>query len=336
MLNIIPTLTVMRRYEEYEKMVRNYVASNSTVFRCNTTRFDNDTYAESLETLQEIYFKMTGRHFETMLDVPCPKEKVRIEFREKTNDISIKKGTKVTVTNSREEYCGSEIYADIEFNRIDAGERITLGDGDLFLKVIAKKGNRLECVAENDGVLGYRKALYTKEIAYKESEEETQKKNTELIERVKPKYVAMSFTETAGEIKEFLSGIECEGGYKPAVIAKIETQRGIDNLDEILAETKSVMIARGDLALSAGYERLYENQNLILKKGKEAGATVYVASEIINSLVEKPAPTRPEVCDLANLISSGAENIILSGPIGRYDNYNTAVRYIEDMYKIYH
>ncbi len=97
------------------------------------------------------------------------------------------------------------------------------------------------------------------------------------------------------------------------------------------------MIARGDLALSSGYEMLFKNQNKIIDKCRKTNdCNIYFASEIINSLIKSPVPTRPEICDLANMISQGAKNIILSGPLCRYNNYNNAVKYINNLYDIYH
>ncbi len=336
MLNIIPTLTVMKAKEEYELMVRNYTASNSYLFRCNATRFDNKTYIESIDVLQDIYYKTNHKYFDLMLDIPCPKDKIRIKFISDKNDIPIETGSEVRITNNLEKYIDDMIYADFDLDKIGDKENITLGDGDIFLKVISKDKDVLHCEALNSGLLGYRKALYSSKISCNNTENKVVEEKVELIKLLKPSYIALSFTESAEDITTFKNRISEIQNYNPKIIAKLETKKAVENIDDITSVTSNLMISRGDLALSSGYENLYKYQSIIIDRClKEKGCSVFFASEIINSLVNSLLPTRPEVCDLANMISNGAENIILSGPLCRYDNYNTAVNYIEKMYKIY-
>ena len=87
MINIIPTLTVMNNRDEYELMINNFIGSNSTIFRCNATRFNNDVYIKSHEILQNIYSKKTNSTFDILLDIPCPKDKIRVKFKDASNSI---------------------------------------------------------------------------------------------------------------------------------------------------------------------------------------------------------------------------------------------------------
>ena len=325
MINIIPTLTVMDTYEEYEVMINNFIASDSNLFRCNATRFDNNTYINSIKILH------------LLLDIPCPKEKIRVEFKSDENDILIKEGEILNITNDKNEFDGDVIFVDIGFNQIEVGETIILGDGDLFIKVISKLQHKLICKCLNTGILGYRKALYTSRISCKKTSNETVYNNIKLIETLRPTHIALSFVEDVQDITNFKNSIKEIRNYNPTIISKLETKCAIDNLEDLIKASPNVMIARGDLALSAGYEMLFKYQNEIIEKCSEINnCGVYFASEIINSLVNSPVPTRPEICDLANMINQGAKNIILSGPLCRYNNYNIAVKYINNLYDIYH
>ena len=309
MINIIPTLTVMDTYEEYEVMINNFIASDSNLFRCNATRFDNNTYINSIKILQEIYYKKKQKYFNLLLDIPCPKEKIRVEFKSDENDILIKEGEILNITNDKNEFDGDMIFVDIGFNQIEVGETIILGDGD----------------------------LYTSRISCKKTSNETVYNNIKLIETLRPTHIALSFVEDVQDITNFKNSIKEIRNYNPTIISKLETKCAIDNLEDLIKASPNVMIARGDLALSAGYEMLFKYQNEIIEKCSEINnCGVYFASEIINSLVNSPVPTRPEICDLANMINQGAKNIILSGPLCRYNNYNIAVKYINNLYDIYH
>ena len=95
-INIIPTLSVMDTYDDYNTMIKNYIKSNSNLFRCNTTRFDNNTYIKSIHTLQEIYYTYMGEYFNLLLDIPCPQEKIRIQYKSKQNEIKIEKNQKIS------------------------------------------------------------------------------------------------------------------------------------------------------------------------------------------------------------------------------------------------
>lgn len=248
-----------------------------------------------------------------------------------------KSQSKSNITNDKNEFDGDMIFVDIGFNQIEVGETIILGDGDLFIKVISKLQHKLICKCLNTGILGYRKALYTSRISCKKTSNETVYNNIKLIETLRPTHIALSFVEDVQDITNFKNSIKEIRNYNPTIISKLETKCAIDNLEDLIKASPNVMIARGDLALSAGYEMLFKYQNEIIEKCSEINnCGVYFASEIINSLVNSPVPTRPEICDLANMINQGAKNIILSGPLCRYNNYNIAVKYINNLYDIYH
>lgn len=336
-INIIPTLSVMDTYDDYNTMIKNYIKSNSNLFRCNTTRFDNNTYIKSIHTLQEIYYTYMGEYFNLLLDIPCPQEKIRIQYKSKQNEIKIEKNQKIIITNDKNKLDNGMIFANIPISSVMIGERVILGDGDLLLRVDSKSKSFITCTSLNGRKIGIGKALYTESFFCNKSCDAIVNSSIKLIEKLKPSHIALSFVENVEDIVDFKSKIRKIPDYSPIIISKIETKKAVDNISELINETPNIMIARGDLALSAGYEWLYKCQNEIIKKCNLliSNEKIFIASEIMNSLVDSVMPKRSEVCDLSNIIEKGIRNIILSGPLCRYDNYNIAANYINQIYKIY-
>lgn len=333
MINIIPTLTVMDTLEEYEVMVNNFIASNSSVFRCNATRFSNEIYVESINTLQDIYFQKTGKNFKLLLDIPCPKDKQRIEFKRKVNQFSVKKGEKIRIVTQKDKMKDSDIYIDISESKFYKGQEIIIGDGDAVLTINDKHEGYIECISKCNGEIGYRKACYMEGNYCHIINEDKYNNYLSLIEMLSPEYVALSFVEYLEEIEVFLKNIKTiANGVK--IISKIESKKAINNLNEIISLSNGILIGRGDLALSSGYSNLPILQEQIIQISKEYRCEVYVATEILNSLCNKAIPSRSEICDIYYLMKSGINNLVLSGPLCRYNQYNIAADYIRKMEKL--
>ena len=124
-------------------------------------------------------------------------------------------------------------------------------------------------------------------------------------------FFGLSFVRTANDIKELRGIIKKQGGTQ-AIIAKIETQEAVENIDAIIMETDAVMIARGDLAVEIGPEKVPNVQKMIIKKCNEVGKPVIVATQMLESMIAAPVPTRAEVSDVANAIFDGADAVMLS------------------------
>lgn len=333
MINIIPTLTVMDTIEEYKVMISNYISSNSDIFRCNATRFSNEVYFDSISTLKEVYYKEKGTNFRLLLDIPCPKDKYRVEFTTKENQIQIRRNEIIKVVFSRKDLYGNNtLYVENLQYKFSRGEKIIIGDGDVLLKVIAVYDEYIECVVENNGEIGYRKACYLGENYCHIISHENRKKFMQLIEMLKPEYIALSFVETYDEVLEMKELLKSKG-ITSKVISKVESKKAINNLEEIIKVSNGVMLGRGDLALSSGYESLPMYQNEFFRLSNLSRCETYVATDILNSLRNNNFPNRAEVCDLYTLMEKNVKNIVLSGPLCRYEKYLMAAKTIRDMEK---
>jgi pyruvate kinase len=188
------------------------------------------------------------------------------------------------------------------------------------MKVLNKAGNKVECEVLTEGTLGSRRhinlpgvkvslpALTAKDI-----------KDVKLGLEIGVDYIALSFVR---ESRDLLQLKQLFDGHKnqPLVIAKLEDQEALRNLDAIVAEADAVMVARGDLGIEIPYEELPIVQRRIVKTCLRVGKPVIVATHMLESMIESPMPTRAEVTDVANAIYEQADAIMLSGEttVGKY------------------
>ena len=126
-------------------------------------------------------------------------------------------------------------------------------------------------------------------------------------------FVAASFTRTADDIKEMKAFLKANGGEDIRIIAKIENSQGVDNIDSIIDACEGIMVARGDMGVEIPEEEVPIIQKMIIKKVIAAGKVVITATQMLDSMMKNPRPTRAETTDVANAIYDGTSAIMLSG-----------------------
>jgi pyruvate kinase len=230
--------------------------------------------------------------------------------------LDLQPGQKFTLTvrgeRSEEERSVDVNYANF-VNDINIGDVVLLDNGAIEMKVLAKAGNKVECEVLTEGKLGSRRhinlpgvkvslpALTAKDI-----------KDVTLGLEVGVDIIALSFVREARDLLQLKELFE-EGKPHPLVIAKIEDQLAVKNLDEIVQVAGGVMVARGDLGIEIPYEELPIVQRRIVKTCLKLGRPVIVATHMLESMIESPMPTRAEVTDVANAVYEQADAIMLSG-----------------------
>jgi len=237
--------------------------------------------------------------------------------------LNLEPGQKFTLT-VRGERSEEERSVDVNYenfvNDINVGDTVLLDNGAIQMKVLGKSGNKVECEVLTEGTLGSRRhinlpgvkvnlpALTAKDL-----------QDVELGLELGVDFIALSFVREARDLLQ-LRQLFPEQGRHPLVIAKIEDQEAVKNLDAIIAEADGIMVARGDLGIEIPYEELPIVQRRIVKHCLRVGKPVIVATHMLESMIESPMPTRAEVTDVANAVFEQADAIMLSGEttVGKY------------------
>ena len=240
------------------------------------------------------------------------------EIRTTVCDEPIKflKGQKVLIAgNVNEKTTSSEInvnYSEIARD-VPVGTFILIDDGELEIKITEKVGEALEGRIENDGTLGARKTVNIPQVRINlPSVSERDLIFIDLAVKFDIEFIAHSFVRSKKDImavQEILDRKKSE----IKIIAKIENQQGVDNLEEIMEHSYGIMVARGDLAIEVPYERIPGIQRMIIAKCIEKRKPVIVATQMLHSMISNPRPTRAEVSDVANAVYSQTDALMLSG-----------------------
>jgi len=196
---------------------------------------------------------------------------------------------------------------------IPLGSLILMDDGELELRVLRKHGEALECTIENDGMLTSRKSVNIPSVKI-QLPSLTDKDRTFIEMAVKNNvdFIAHSFVRSKQDVQDVQAVLNSlKSGIK--IIAKIENQEGVDNLDDILDSVYGIMVARGDLGIEIPYEQIPGIQKMIITKCIITRKPVIVATQMLHSMITNPRPTRAEVSDIANAIYSQTDAIMLSG-----------------------
>src|SRR5579859_5416661 len=204
-------------------------------------------------------------------------------------------------------------------NDISVGDVVLIDNGAIEMKVLVKSGNKVECEVLTEGKLGSRRhinlpgvkvslpALTAKDI-----------KDVKLGLELCVDFIALSFVREARDLLQLRELFE--GKHSPFVIAKIEDQEAIKNLEAIVTEADGIMVARGDLGIEIPYEELPIVQRRIVKTCLRVGRPVIVATHMLESMINSPMPTRAEVTDVSNAVFEETDAIMLSGEttVGEY------------------
>lgn len=196
---------------------------------------------------------------------------------------------------------------------MSVGGELLIDDGDLDLKVIEKYSDYLVCEVLNDAILGSRKSVNVPGVRIS-LPSLTEKDRTSILYCIKNNldFIAHSFVRCKQDVLD-IQRILDEHNSPIKIIAKIENQEGIDNIDEILEVAYGIMIARGDLGIEVPQEKIPGIQRVLIRKCVEAKKPVIVATQMLHSMINNPRPTRAEVTDIANAIYYRTDALMLSG-----------------------
>jgi pyruvate kinase len=287
--------------------IRNLFEAGMNVVRINSAHCDIEGALSIIKNTRSV-----SDHIGILIDTKGPEIRTTVS----EGPISLKKGTKILLTGDPDTKTdGNNIcvtYKSIA-TELPVNTCILIDDGEIELKVISKKGNSLECTVENDGNLGSRKSVNVPGVRITlPSLTEKDRKFIKMAIAEDIDFIAHSFVRSRQDVLD-VQAILDEAGSRIKIIAKIENQEGVDNIDEILDSVYGVMVARGDLAIEIPYEKIPGVQRMLINKCINRRKPVIVATQMLHSMISNPRPTRAEVSDVANAVYSQTDAIMLSG-----------------------
>jgi pyruvate kinase len=289
------------------------------VARINFSHGMLEDHVTSIKNVREAS-KLTGEHISILQDLCGPKirtGKLQNKF------IELKEGAAFTFTIDEvtgDEHRVTTTYRELPED-VHAGDIVLLDDGKMSLRVLTKTAKDVECIVVNGGILRENKGMNLPGITLSTpslTEKDREDLKFGLAHDVD--YVALSFVRSAGDIQHLRSLIQQQTTTRVPIVAKIEMKEAIDVIDSIVAVTDAVMVARGDLGVEMMPEDVPILQKMIVRKCNEAGVPVIIATQMLESMIENPRPTRAEASDVANAVLDGADAVMLSAEtsVGKY------------------
>ncbi len=288
------------------------LAAGVDVFRLNFSHGSHESHARSYRSIRDAV-RRTGRHVAIMQDLSGPK--IRTGTLPGGQPIDLREGQELRIVAGDavgEPGRVSTQYAPL-IHSAHSGDRLLLDDGKIELRVVQSAGDELTTVVVTGGSLGEHKGINAPGVQLPASSV-TEKDADDLRFGLElgVDFVAISFVQTADDIAR-AKQVMTEAGRSALIIAKIERPAAVENLDAILHAAHGVMVARGDLGLEMPLEQVPRVQKRIIRSARALGRPVIVATQVLESMRERPRPTRAEASDAANAVDQGADAIMLTG-----------------------
>ncbi len=293
-----------------EERIRELIQAGVNVFRFNMKHSVIEWHSERIARVQKIADELkipTG----ILIDLQGPE--IRIETPNK-QDIAVKKGDHMLFTERfLSDTQSVAIPHPIVFDVLKAGDSLLIDDGFLEFKIVSNANGIITAEALDDCVIKHRKGLNLpgKKIDLPSLIEDDLKK-LDMAEKNKVDFVALSFSRTKKDI-EILREEMKKRNVNARIVAKIESQEALDHLDELIESADAIMVARGDLGIEVPIEELAYLQKMIITKCRKARKPVITATQMLQSMIDNPRPTRAEATDVANAVFDGTDAVMLSG-----------------------
>ncbi len=294
-----------------KEVIESLIRKGMNVVRLNFSHGTHEDHRKVIENVRKVARKYRYS-IPILMDLQGPKIRVG---RMKGGEQLIKAGTEVTLTPDDIEGTAQLIPIDYPYLAKDAevGNTVLMDDGMLELKVTENNGEKLTAKVVVGGQLRSRKGVNLPDIDISMSS--LTEKDIEDLEfgiEQDVDLIAMSFVRSPNDIQEIVSRVRAKNSLA-SVIAKIEKPEAVNVIDEIIEEADGIMVARGDLGIELPSERVPLIQKKLIQKSRIAGKPVITATQMLESMLDNPRPTRAESSDVANAVMDGTDAVMLSG-----------------------
>jgi pyruvate kinase len=294
---------------EKEDILEKILAGGVDCVRLNFSHGDHEEHGRRIKSVRALDKKL-GKHTAIIADIQGPKMRVGKMPKE---GLMLAEGEKIILDCSKKEYTGDVIPLPSKtfLEGTPEGSQVFLDDGVLSLRITKKKGTQFEALVLKGGLLFSSKGINVPAIKIEGSVlNDKDRADMKYATQQEVDYIALSFLRTADDVKEAREFINDK---KVKLIAKIERPEALENIDEIIKESDAIMVARGDLGIETPMWELPVRQKEIVQKVREQMKPVIVATQMLDSMIRDPLPTRAEVSDIANAVYDSADAVMLSG-----------------------
>ncbi len=295
-------------YDQIKKMA----LAGMNVARINMSHGLYEEHQIKIDNVKKVR-RSLGAPIPIMIDTKGPE--IRIGTF-KNGKIDVTEGMKFNFVN--EDVIGDETRVSITYKElykdIKPDDRILLNDGLLVFKVLSiSKNGVISAEAQNAGTLSDRKGLFVPNVKLNMPFlSEQDKRDLDFGIKNGAEMYAASFVQDGQSVKDIRDYLLSHGAKDACIVSKIESQSGVDNIEEIIKESDGIMVARGDLGVELPYEKLPAIQKMLITKSRMQGKFVITATEMLESMITKLRPTRAEIVDVANAVYDGSSCVMLS------------------------
>ena len=298
---------------EKHEILSQVIEAGMNVSRHNFSHGDHEEHGGRIKSVKELSKKL-NKEIAVMLDTKGPEIRTG---KFEPSKVELVTGSKFAI------YCNKEVIGDTTqcsvtyaglSSDVKAGDTILIDDGLVGLEVESVEEGKVNCVVKNTGLVGTHKGVNVPGVSIK-LPAMTEKDMADLIFgcEIGVNLVAASFIRKAEDVKAIRKVLVENGGKDIQIFSKIENQEGVDNIDSIIEVSDGIMVARGDLGVEIPLEQVPAVQKMIIEKCNKVGKPVITATQMLDSMIRNPRPTRAEVSDVANAILDGTDAIMLSG-----------------------
>ena len=301
-------------------ILKELIAGGMNVARFNFSHGSYEEHAERIALVRQVSEQL-GIPVALVLDTKGPE--IRTGLLKDGKKVSLEQGKEFTLYTEERE--GDETGCSITYQQlvydVRKGDTILIDDGLIGLEVQRVSADKIECIIKNGGELGERKGVNVPNVKIN-LPGVTQKDREDILFGIEQgvDYIAASFVRNSDCIMDIREILEDNHGRDIGIIAKIENAEGVENIDEILDAADGIMVARGDLGVEIPADQVPHIQKKIIHKCNRKCKPVVTATQMLDSMIRNPRPTRAEAGDVANAIYDGSDAIMLSGEtaMGKY------------------
>lgn len=295
-----------------EDVLRQMILAGMNVARCNFSHATYEEHKKRMEMVRKLRREL-GQPVAILLDTKGPEVRVR-DFKD--GSAVLEEGQLFTLTADDVE--GTKDKVSVTYNRLyedlEVGMRVLIDDGLIEMQVEQVDRTNIVCRVLNGGTVSNHKGVNVPDVDLSMpyiSERDREDILFGISQDVD--FIAASFVQKKEDILQLRRLLEKNGGSDIKIIAKIENAQGVNNIDDIIEASDGIMVARGDMGVEIPYEEVPIIQKKIIKKVYRTGKQVITATQMLESMIKNPRPTRAETTDIANAVYDGTSAIMLSG-----------------------